>query len=76
MSPTDLYEELASIAMGVIKRPYFRHEPVTYEEFDALAEKLYEFILREKARIYGEHTGNQETERKSNSERASKHTST
>lgn len=60
MKPTEAFEELASIVVAVTKRPY-RAEPITYEEWDSIADQIYVLIGKQKARCHGD-VGNQEAE--------------
>lgn len=53
MKPTDAFEELASIVVGVVKRPY-REEAISWEEWDSIAEQVAVFIGKQKARCHGD----------------------
>ena len=65
MTPNDLYEELASIVVGVVKRP-FRPEPVTKAE---MSEITYQVLrLAERMEEQNGNTGNQENKRSGDSQ--------
>jgi hypothetical protein len=42
-TPAQLYEELANIAMSVIKPPYFAERPVTREEMTEITYRILRF---------------------------------
>jgi hypothetical protein len=43
MTPAQLYEELASLAMSVIKPPYFAERPVTQAEMTEILYRIMRF---------------------------------
>ena len=43
MTPAQLYEELASVAMSVIKPPYFAERPVTRAEMSEIVYRVMRF---------------------------------
>lgn len=53
MKPTEAFEELASVVVSVVKRPY-REEAINWDEWDAIADQIYVLIGKQKARLHGD----------------------
>ena len=53
MKPNDLYEELASIVVGVVKRP-FRPEPVTKEEYSEILYRIMRLVEKQEEAANGD----------------------